>query len=137
MYLIKQKIIRDNYKKKSMKKIVLIIAFLSLGVTFAQNSKAESKVISEFQKAYNDSDYEDIYKMYSKAAKEKRSLEKSKAFFERVHSSKGDISSITFVKNQKEYTVYKIVYTKAIGELVVKLNNKGKAEILMTRSTVR
>ncbi|WP_299884966.1 DUF3887 domain-containing protein [uncultured Lacinutrix sp.] len=118
-----------------MKRIVLIIAFLSIGVTFAQNAKVESKVISKFQKAYNDSNYKGIYAMYSENKQETFSLEDTKAFFERVHAAKGDITSLTLVRNQKEYTVYKAVFTKTVGEVVIKLNNKGKADILSTRNT--
>jgi len=120
-----------------MKKILVVIAFLTFGLTYAQNNRAESKVISQFQTAFNASNYKAIYNMYSKDKQNTRTLEDIKVFFERVKNSKGDIVSLTFSNTDKNYSIYKAVFSKTTGEVVVKLNNKGKADILSTRSTQR
>lgn len=117
-----------------MKKAVLIIAFLSFGITIAQQSKVESSVLLKFQNAFNASNYDAIYKMFSKEKQNTFSLERTKAVFSRVHNTKGDILSITFINKQKEFNVYSVLYADAKGEIVVKLNNKGKADIFSTRN---
>ena len=120
-----------------MKKALLILAFLCFSFGFSQTDKlVNNKVVNAFKTAYNASDYESVFSLFSEDKKETFSLENTKIYFERMHKTRGDLLSLTLTRVDKDLHIYKAVFKNEVGEVVVKLNNKNKATQLDIRTTV-
>ena len=120
-----------------MKKALLILAFLCFSFGFSQTDKlVNNKVVNAFKTAYNASDYESVFSLFSEDKKETFSLENTKIYFERMHKTRGDLISLTLTRVDKDLHIYKAVFKNEVGEVVVKLNNKNKATQLDIRTTV-
>ncbi len=120
-----------------MKKAFLILALISFSLGFSQTEKsANKKIIKTFQTAYNLSDYETVFSLFSDDKKETFSLENTKIYFERMHKTRGNLLSLTFDREEEGVHIYKAIFKNEEGEVIVKVNNKNKATQLDIRTTV-
>ncbi|WGD33513.1 DUF3887 domain-containing protein [Olleya sp. YS] len=93
-----------------MKKLLIIIMFLSVSFGFAQEQDSYKTIVSTFQKHFNNGDVVGIYNMFDDNFKQVLTLEKTKAYFkDRINmEALGKIKSIEYkdtVRTAHNYTV--------------------------------
>ena len=93
-----------------MKKLLIVITFLSVSFGFAQEQDSYKTVASTFQKYFNNGDVEGIYNMFDENFKQVLTLEKTKAYFnDHINmDALGKIKSIVYkdtVRTAHNYTV--------------------------------
>ncbi len=106
MCLIKQRIIKINFKK--MKRIIVIIAFLTLNVTFSQKveKKEINKKVQDFKIAYNNSDYVAIFNLFNDKMKIEFPLERVEKFYGKIKKGKGLIKTLSYERIEGGVYIY-------------------------------
>lgn len=105
-----------------MKKGLLIIALLCFSLGFSQSS-ANKKAATDFQTAYNASNYEAIFNMFDTEMKAKMPLERTVAFYTRIKASRGDIKTMEYYNVKDQAAVYKTTFAKDVMDIRVSVNN--------------
>ena len=104
-----------------MKKGLLIIALLCFSLGFSQSS-ANKKAATDFQTAYNASNYEAIFNMFDAEMKAEMPLERTIAFYARIKASRGDIKTMEYYNVKDEAAVYKTTFANDVMDVRVSLN---------------
>jgi len=105
-----------------MKKRFLIIALLCFSLGFSQSS-ANKKAATDFQTAYNASNYEAIFNMFDAEMKSEMPLERTIVFYTRIKASRGDIKTMEYYNIKDQAAVYKTTFEKDIMDVRVSLND--------------
>ena len=116
-----------------MKKIILVIAFLSFTFGFAQNNNTpDAKTVKAYTEAFNTQNFEAIYNLYSDNSKKATSLNRIKSYNERLFNTTGKINVVKFLgKDVNSYQMYQLSLNKTNTDalnLYIKLNAKHEIE---------
>ena len=116
-----------------MKKIILILAFLSFTTGFAQNKNTtDAKTVKAYTQAFNEQNFESILNLYSETSKKATSLNRIKSYNERLFNTTGKINTIKYLgKDANEYQMYEVSLEKSKADalnLHIKLNAKHEIE---------
>jgi hypothetical protein len=116
-----------------MKKIILVIAFLSFTFGFAQNKNTtDAKTVKAYTEAFNTQNFEAIYNLYSDNSKKATSLNRIKSYNERLFNTTGKINVVKFLgKDVNSYQMYQLSLNKTNTDalnLYIKLNAKHEIE---------
>ena len=116
-----------------MKKLICILAILSVTFGFAQDKKStDLNTVNAYTQAFNSQDFEAIYNLYSAESKSKTTLDQVKAYTERIYNSVGEIKSVSFLnKEANSYNKYDLILNNPKNDVVdlhIKLNTKHEIE---------
>jgi predicted ester cyclase len=116
-----------------MKKLICILAILSVTFGFAQDKKStDLKIVNAYTQAFNSQDFEAIYNLYSAESKTSTTLNQVKAYTERIYNSVGEIKSVSFLnKEANSYNKYDLILNNPKNDVVdlhIKLNKKHEIE---------
>lgn len=121
-----------------MKKIFLIITFLSFGFSFSQNEeKAVKSTLIDFKAAYNDSDYEAIFNLFNDKMKSEFPLKKVERFYGRINKAKGGIKALNFENIKDSSHVYKAKFKRDVLDLVIDVDENNLINNLVLRRPKR
>jgi predicted ester cyclase len=116
-----------------MKKLICILAILSVTFGFTQDKKStDLKIVNAYTQAFNSQDFEAIYNLYSAESKTSTTLNQVKAYTERIYNSVGEIKSVSFLnKEANSYNKYDLILNNPKNDVVdlhIKLNKKHEIE---------
>jgi predicted ester cyclase len=116
-----------------MKKLICILAILSVTFGFTQDKKStDLKTVNAYTQAFNSQDFEAIYNLYSAESKTSTTLNQVKAYTERIYNSVGEIKSVSFLnKEANSYNKYDLILNNPKNDVVdlhIKLNKKHEIE---------
>ncbi len=111
-----------------MKKLLLILAFLTFSFGFAQEQDAYSKIASNFQNHYNNGDVENVFNMFDDNFKQVLTLEKTKAYFNTQVNAEalGKIKTIEYLNSIRTAHNYKVTFENGIYNAFFMLGDNGK-----------
>lgn len=107
--------------------LVFFLLMLTTGFAFSQTKEDYEAAISKFQTFYNKKQPENIYNMFSQRVQNVMTPDKTKEMVTNMHRDLGEIKAHTFIKQDEQFSFYKLDYAKG-GRLilVVCLNNENK-----------
>ncbi len=109
-----------------MKKIIIIIAFLSLNCSFSQTEVKEVKsALMDFKKAYNASDYEAIFNLFNNKMKAEHSLEKVAQLYGKINKAKGAIEALNFKEIVGVSHTYEAIFKRDVLDLVINVDENN------------
>ena len=112
-----------------MKKLVLIIAILTFNLGFSQTESTSKKnIANSFSEAYNNSNFEDMYRLFSKDYQNQKPLENVTTFLKRLQNSFGKIVTIGNAFNEEGFTKFPIQFKEEKRTLVLKIDIDNKID---------
>jgi len=116
-------------------KINLIVFFLTTAsfVGLCQ-SPMQNKIANQFQKNYNEKDFEGIFNMFSNAMKEHLPLNKTNDFFNGIYKANQQIESLDYSRSENGGAVYLAGFeSKNKYEILLVSNSSGEIAGLLVR----
>jgi murein DD-endopeptidase MepM/ murein hydrolase activator NlpD len=116
------------HKPKEMKKYITTILLCTIIFTaFAQTEKAINKTVADnFEKNYNESNYDQIFLSFSPEMQQALPIDKTKEFFTGLKTQAGKITKKTFVEYQKSYASYKTNFEQALFAVNISVDGNAK-----------
>ncbi|WP_397363764.1 DUF3887 domain-containing protein [Olleya sp. R77988] len=113
-----------------MKKIFLVLAFLSISFGVAQEKENYSKVASTFESNYNNGDIDGIFNMFDNNFKQVLTLEKTKTYFkEQINmEALGKIKSIAYKDTVRTAHNYTVTFENGVYNAFFMLSDGNKLE---------
>lgn len=110
-----------------MKKLLcFLILIFTINYSFAQTENYTT-VINDFQKNFNDSDYDKIFNSFSPEMKQALPADKSKQFLTDLKSQAGNIKTKAFTGYQRgTFAIYKVQFEKVILAVNISLDHQNK-----------
>lgn len=110
-----------------MKKVLFVIVTL-LNALCVKAQADYPLALAKFQRYYTAKQSDSLYSMLSANSKAVLSPEKTAGLMEALHTELGEIKSITIQSTTPAYVIYKAVFTKKTGKLILALNNNNELE---------
>ena len=121
-----------------MEKLFIVAAFLSLSFSFSQTEAKEVKsALSDFKKAYNDSDYEAIFNLFNDKMKAEYPLKKVEQLYGKINKAKGDIKALSFGKIVEASHIYKAKFKRDVLDLEINVDENNLINTLLIKRAKR
>jgi uncharacterized protein len=98
--------------------LVFFVLMLTTGFAFSQTKQDYEAAINKFQTFYNKKQPEIIYNMFSPRVQSKMTPGKTKEMVTNMHRDLGEIKAWTFIKQDDQFSFYKLDYAKG-GRLIL------------------
>jgi len=114
-------------KRSFLSAIILLCAIAATSI--AQTRTDIDLVVNKFQSQYNNKQYADIYNSFSEKIKKMMTVDKTKETMGQMYDTQfGELTSYTFVRQDGQFSYYKVNFAKSVQTLVVSLDNTNKIE---------
>jgi murein DD-endopeptidase MepM/ murein hydrolase activator NlpD len=116
---------------KQINKMKKFLAILSLSFimsqSFGQTEKASYKTVADnFEKNYNEDNFEAIFSSFSPEMQDALPLEKTKDFFTGLKTQAGKITKREFIKYEQTAASYKTNFERALFAVNISVDNNSK-----------
>jgi len=114
-----------------MKKLILVLAFLTFSLGFSQTEKiSKLDIANSIKTAFNNANYQVLYSYFSEEYKNTKSLEQATAFFTRLKNANGKITELKASYSDKGFSKFPITFTNKKNLLVIKYDANNKIDYL-------
>ena len=110
----------------SKKLLVIFVLLLLTTAAFSQTRQDYEAATNNFQTFYNKKQPDNIYKMFAPRVQTAMTPEKTKEMVTNMHRDFGEMKSHTFIKQDDQFSFYKLDYAKKPMILVICLNKEKK-----------
>ena len=113
-------------KKQILSALLLLMATVNLN---AQSRDEVDQALNKFQSQYNNKQYSDIYRNFSDRITKQINEDMIKKTMAQQFDQFGDLKSYSHVKEEGQFSYYKVVFSKTTQTLVMSLDEAKKIEV--------
>lgn len=123
---------------KKIKSLLILTAFTYIStLAFAQTEQPAYRTAADnFEKNYNDDNFDAIFASFSPEMQKALPIEKTKAFLTGLKQQAGKITKREFVKYEQNYAVYKTNFERALFAVNISTTNTSAINALLIRPFV-